>query len=131
QRLGEPALRLLVLPADAMEIALRLCGAGTRDDAAARVRELECAGNERLGFVLFHPDDVDAGQLKRGSRFVILSLGGTGRLEGFLLELLGLRQAACPARNSHSTVERELRGSDLRGRRARRPATPGRRALPH
>ena len=89
-----------------MEVALRLCGARARDDAAALLGERERAGDERLGLVLFHPADVDPRQLKRGPRFVVLPRGSARGLERLLQILFGLRLAPGPSRHTSTAVER-------------------------
>src|SRR5512133_2719719 len=89
-----------------MERALRLCGARARDDAAALFGERDCASDERLGLVLFHPADVDPGELKRSPRFVVLSRGSARLLEGLLQIVFGLRLAAGPSRHTSTPVER-------------------------
>ena len=72
---------------------LRRRGARARDDAAAVLGELERAVDQRLGLRLLHAPDVDAGELQRGLRLLILATGGAGLFERLLLELLGLGQA--------------------------------------
>ena len=68
--------------------------------------QLERAVDQRLGLVLFHPSNVDAGELQGGLRLVVLAARGTGLFERLLLELLGLREPSLPARHARTPVER-------------------------
>jgi len=64
------------------------------------------AVDERLCLLLVHAADVDACQLKRSPRLVILPAGSPRSFERLLLVLLGLRLAPSPSRHPSTAVER-------------------------
>src|SRR5204863_9445749 len=106
ERLREPALGLVPLVPQAVELALRESRVRARDDRAARLRELQRPLDQQLGLVVLGAHQLDRRELDRRPALEVLALGEARRLERTGLEVLGARQLALPAVCERADVER-------------------------